>query len=221
MVLDKQRHRIDWWLVPLAKSLRHVHPNVFTWLALLAAGVGGYAFYRSGPTAGAPVDWLLLGWSMVLLNSVLDLLDGKVANMTGQATAKGDFLDHAVDRFSDVLFLGGIALSPWVDVRWGMAALVFTLLTSYLGTQAQAVGIGRNYGGLLGRADRMVLLLIVPVVQYWSVTWQGWSDAALGDWRLSLVGWMIVYLTIVGGLTTVQRFVAAYRSFAKDGSVED
>ncbi len=37
-------------------------------------------------------------------------------------------------------------------------------MSSYLGTQAQAVGVGRYYGGLLGRADRLVLILIVGAI---------------------------------------------------------
>lgn len=217
MVLDKQRHRLDWWLVPLAKGLRRVDPNVFTWLSLLAAVVGGVAFWRSGPGAES---WLLLGWAMVLANSVLDLLDGKVATLTGRCTPKGDYLDHSIDRFSDVLFVGGLGLSAWADVRVGMAAVVFTLLTSYLGTQAQAVGIGRNYGGLLGRADRMVLLLVVPVAQATVGVGLGWDALAVAGYTTSLLGWMLTYFALVGALTTVQRFWTGYRSFGRDGQLK-
>ncbi len=217
MVLDTQRHRLDWWLEPLAKALRRIDPNVFTWLSLVAAFVGGWAFYTSGP---GNESWLWLGWGMVLTNSVLDLLDGKVAKLTDQCTPKGDYLDHAIDRFSDVLFIGGIALSPWADLRVGFAAVVFTLLTSYLGTQAQAVGIGRNYGGLLGRADRMVMLLVVPVIQVTIGMRLGWDDLAIGPVSTSLLGWMLTYFAVVGSLTTVQRFWGGYRSFGADGNVK-
>ncbi len=217
MVLDKQRHRLDWWLVPLAKALRHVDPNVFTWLSLIAAFVGGWAFYQSGPDA---LGMLILGWAMVLSNSILDLLDGKVARLTGKMTPKGDYLDHAIDRFSDVLFIGGIALSPWASAELGIAAIVFTLLTSYLGTQAQAIGMGRNYGGLLGRADRMVLILIMPWVQ-WVITGRyGWSELNLGGYSFTLLGWMLVYFAAVGALTTVQRFVGGLKGFDADGQVK-
>ncbi len=43
-------------------------------------------------------------------------------------------------------------------VSWqiGVFALTGVLMASYLGTQAQAVGVGRYYGGLLGRSDRSV-----------------------------------------------------------------
>lgn len=217
MVLDTQRQRLDWWLVPMAKVLRNVNPNTFTWTSLVAALFGGYAFYRSGPDA---TNWLLIGFFMVLLNSVLDLLDGKVAKITGQQTKKGDYLDHAIDRFADVSFIGGLALSEWVLLEWGMAALVFTLLTSYLGTQAQAVGIGRNYGGLLGRADRMVLLLVVPLAQWLYTTQAGANYLNVLGYSFTLLGWMIVYFAAVGLLTTVQRFVGGLRSFGPDGDLK-
>ncbi len=217
MVLDKQRHRLDWWLVPLAKVLRNIHPNVFTWWSLVAALAGGYAFYRSSP---AEPMWLLLGWAMVLINSVLDLLDGKVATMTGKTSLKGDYLDHAIDRFSDVLFIGGIALSDWVSTELGMFAIVFTLLTSYLGTQAQAVGIGRNYGGLLGRADRMVMMLVIPVVTYFLATRGDFTDINLGGFSNTLLGWMLFYFAVVGFITTIQRFAGGLRAFNKDGGLD-
>ncbi len=216
MVLDKQRHRLDWWLVPLAKALRSIHPNVFTWWSLVAAFAGGYAFYRS--SAEEPL-WLVVAWAMVLLNSVLDLLDGKVATMTGKTSLKGDYLDHAIDRFSDVLFIGGIALSSWVSAEVGLLAVAFTLLTSYLGTQAQAVGIGRNYGGLLGRADRMVMMLVVPLVTYFLVTRLDFTDFNLFGWSFTLPGWMLVYFAAVGLVTTIQRFVGGLRAFNKDGGI--
>ncbi len=216
MVLDKQRHRLDWWLVPLAKALRHIHPNVFTWLSLVAAFIGAYAFWQSGPSAPG---MLLLGWGMVLTNSILDLLDGKVAKMTGKASLKGDYLDHAIDRFSDVLFIGGIAFSGFATVTLGMFAIVFTLLTSYLGTQAQAVGIGRNYGGLLGRADRMVLMLVLPIVQYVLVGRDA-IDLAVGPYAFTLLEWMLIYFGAMGVVTTIQRFAGGLSAFNKDGGLD-
>ena len=91
-------------------------------------------------------------------------------------------------------------------------ALVFTLLTSYMGTQAQAVGLKRNYGGLLGRADRMVLLLVIPFADYlWVV-----RDYSL-PWFVSLLEVAMAYFALMGILTVVQRFVAGLRGFGPDG----
>lgn len=216
MVMDSQRHRLDWWLVPMAKGLRNVNPNVFTWFSLLAAFGAGAAFYF----ADSP-GLLLLGFGLVLLNGVLDVLDGKVAKMTGRTTPKGDYLDHAIDRFSDVLFIGGLALGPYGRIEVGMAAIVFTLLTSYLGTQAQAVGIGRNYGGLLGRADRMILLMLVPIVQAVLVATETALPSWWLDWSPSLIDTMLLYFAVAGFISTVQRFAGGLGAFGPDGHLKE
>ena len=214
MVLDSYRTTLDWWLVPLAKAFRRVPPDVFTWASLAVALLGGIAFWKSDSSTDG-LRLLLVAWACVLLNSVLDLLDGKVAKLTGQATPRGDYLDHAIDRFSDTLFLLGLAFSPWVRLEIGVLALVFTLLTSYMGTQAQAVGLRRNYGGLLGRADRMVLLLVIPIADYVWVT-QGYSL----PWFVSLLEVAMAYFALMGALTVVQRFVAGLRGFGPDGRIK-
>lgn len=216
MVLDKQRKRIDWWLVPMAKSMKTVNPNIITWISLLCSIAAGIAFWQSS----ADQAWLLaLGAALVWCNGVLDVLDGKIAKITDNCTPKGDYLDHAIDRFSDVAFLGGLAFSPWVRLEIGIAAIVFTLLTSYLGTQAQAVGIGRNYGGLLGRADRMALLFFVPFVQ-WLLTSQGWA-LPWEKWSPNLLENMMIYFAIMGFITTVQRFFGGLSAFDADGGLKE
>jgi archaetidylinositol phosphate synthase len=218
MVLDNYRSTLDWWLVPLAKVFRNVHPDVFTWLSLLMAALGGLAFWKSSASPMG-LQLLLWAWVAVGLNSILDLMDGKVAQMTGKATARGDFLDHAVDRFSDAAFIVGISFSPWASPAIGLAALAGTLLTSYMGTQAQAVGLKRHYGGLLGRADRMVLLLAIPLAQaVWSAATHR-ATFTLGSHETNLLELLLAYFAVVGLFTTVQRFVGTLRSFGPDGKV--
>jgi archaetidylinositol phosphate synthase len=217
VVLDNYRSSLDWWLLPLAKAFRHIHPDVFTWTSLAIAILGGVAFWKSGP-GGAGLDLLLVAWFCVLLNSVLDLLDGKIAKMTGQDTARGDYLDHTVDRLSDAALITGVAFSGWARLELGVFALLATLLTSYMATQAQAVGLKRSYAGLLGRADRMVLLLVLPLAEWaWSVQGYGapWKPAFM-----SLLEIMLAYFAVMGGITAVQRFVSGLRSFTPEGDVK-
>ena len=215
MVLDNYRATLDWWLIPLARSFRHVHPDVFTWLSLLCAIVGGLAFWQSGADE---TGLRLLGaaWLLVLLNSILDLLDGKVAHMVGKATPRGDYLDHAIDRFSDAVLILGLAFSPFGNPKAGAVALLGTLLASYMGTQAQAVGMRRNYGGLLGRADRMVLLLAIPLVEIGRVA----LGYAMPFGLAGAIEAMLWYFGIVGGLTAIQRFVVTLRGFGPDGRIK-
>ena len=52
------------------------------------------------------------------------------------------------------------------DPSSGYLAALLTLFGSYMGTQAQSVGLGRIYGGF-SRADRMVITLVSLLVAAW------------------------------------------------------
>jgi archaetidylinositol phosphate synthase len=80
-----------------------------------------------------------------------------------------------------------------------MFALTGVLMSSYLGTQAQAVGLKRNYGGILGRVDRLALLLVFGVVEV--------TFPALLLLNLSALGWLLVIFGVFGHVTAIQRFV--------------
>lgn len=74
-------------------------------------------------------------------------------------------LDHTFDRYSDIALITGFAFSLYGNIYIGILALGGVFMTSYLGTQAQALGLKRNYGGVLGRADRLVLMLVILIIE--------------------------------------------------------
>lgn len=218
MVLDNYRRSLDWWLVPLSRTLRHIHPDVFTWTSLAFAFLGGALFWASdaSPTGLA---LLMLAFVCVGLNAILDLVDGKVAKLAGLTSPRGDFLDHSVDRFSDAAFIVGIGLSPWTPhPSIAIAAVAATLLASYMGTQAQAVGLKRHYGGLLGRADRMVLMLAAPLAQFVWHTAGGGTVVLVGQ-PTSFLEVVLLYFAVMGFFTTAQRFVASLKGFGPGGQL--
>lgn len=211
MVLDSQRKNVDPFLDKIAKRLINVNPNALTWLSLLCAMAAGLFFYLSSPENELGNYYLCFAVIFVLLNGLFDAIDGKIAKLANKASKRGDFLDHAIDRYADVFIVGGIALSPWLANHHyiGLLAIVGMLLTSYMGTQAQAVGCQRNYSGLLGRADRLALLMIIPVIQH---IWLGYTDSGL-FFRLFLLEWLLLYFAIIGNLTSIQRFYSTLKWF--------
>lgn len=131
-----------------------INPDIVSSLALVAALIAGYLFYRQS---------VLLATCFIILNGFLDVLDGQIAKKYG--TSKfGDFLDHTFDRLADVFIFTGISLSGLIPMELGFGALITLLLVSYLGTQAQAISNKRLYSGLLGRADRLVILIIIGLI---------------------------------------------------------
>jgi archaetidylinositol phosphate synthase len=208
MVLERYRKGWDATLSPFAVRLHSlgITPNVVTVAALVFAIVAAVAFALADETR----YWLLVvGAAAVALNAILDGLDGRLARLTNTESKRGDYLDHAVDRYADVAILLGLALSPLGDLRWGIFAIVGTLLTSYMGTQAQAMGLGRNYAGWLGRADRLVILMSVPTLQAIAM----YFGVAI---PFRPIVWMLGYFAIVGNLTALQRFWSGW-SALKDG----
>ena len=211
MVLDKQRDNVDPLLSKSAKYFLKIDPDVLTWFSLIFAIAAGVFFYFSTPELEL-VNYFLYGAVLfVFLNGFFDAIDGKVAKLTKKASDRGDFLDHAIDRYADVFMVGGLALSAWCRYpSIGLLAIVGMLLTSYMGTQAQAIGYKRDYSGLLGRADRLVLLMILPIIQH--ILFYYDLQIILG---LYLMEWVLIYFAVIGNITAVQRFISTYRWFNK------
>jgi archaetidylinositol phosphate synthase len=212
MVLDNQRKNVDPILNSIAKRFIKINPNILSWLSVLFAFIAGIFFYISHPDKELINFYLYGAVIFIFLNGLFDAIDGKVAKMTKKASKRGDFLDHALDRFADVFIVGGLALSPWCRYpSIGLLAVVGMLLTSYMGTQAQAVGHKRDYSGLLGRADRLVLLMVAPIVQHILLHYTNFNLPL----DLYLLEWILIYFAVIGNITAVQRFVSTLRYFNK------
>ncbi|MFC6904487.1 CDP-alcohol phosphatidyltransferase family protein [Halalkalicoccus tibetensis] len=197
MTLDQYRSLADRTLEPFVEGADRagMTPNGVSVLAFAVAGFAAGAFY----VAGANPGWYLVGALLVLLNGALDLLDGALARRQNVASTAGDLLDHVLDRYADILIIAGLAAGIG-EYAVGFLAVTGVLMTSYLGTQAQAVGLDRVYGGMLGRADRLVLVGVVAVLTAL------YPAAILG---LTLVGWLLVLFAVVGHITALQRFYHA------------
>ena len=210
MVLDTQRARIDFLLTPVAKKLINVNPNTISWLGLITAFISGVLMVFSYDN-----HWLLLaGAAVVIISGYFDALDGKIAKLSGKACKKGDYLDHVFDRYADLFMIGGVAISAWCNIYLGLLALVGVLLTSYMGTQAQAVGAPRLYAGLLGRADRVVLSTLFPVFQF-IMCLVGIDSFSIGDWTITWMELMIVYFAVMGNFTAIQRGIITWKNLSK------
>ena len=214
MVLDGQRARVDFALAPVARKLINVNPNTISWIGLILALLCGAIFYLSGD---ADRTWLLLvGALMVIVSGYFDALDGKVAKLSGKAGPKGDYLDHVFDRYADVFMIGGVAFCGyWCDPYLGMLALVGVLLTSYMGTQAQAIGAPRLYAGLLGRADRVVLSTLFPIIQFVSIACFDLTYIDIAGFQISWLEIMMLWFAVVGNATAIQRAIITWRNLGK------
>jgi archaetidylinositol phosphate synthase len=202
MTLDRFRPLADRVLTPFVSGAARVGltPNGVSALAFLLAIAAGGAFYWGGQQR----VFYAVGAVLVFFNGWLDLVDGELARRLEVASDAGDLLDHVLDRYADIVMIVGLAAS--IDrYALGLAAVTGVLMTSYLGTQSQAVGLDRVYGGLLGRADRLALMGVAGVVAVFV------PQVVYG---LGVVGWLLVLFGVVGHFTALQRFVGAFRALS-------
>ncbi len=215
MVLEGYRRRLAPYLERISRPYLAYSPNALSWIAfgLLVAGAALAALVRwTTPLLFLPVA------ALILVGGAFDVIDGEVARRTNRASVRGNFLDHVLDRYADTILVIGIAVSGFSNPILALLALASLLLTSYMGTQAEAVGQGRLYGGLLTRADRLVLLCIAALLEFlWTVPWPWapetpWARFSLYGFSFTVIDVVFVYF-IVGGQWTA--FSRARRTYAR------
>lgn len=198
MTLDRLRPLAELVLDPMVATADRIGltPDGISVLAFAFAVAAAVGFYLATPVG------YVLGAACVLANGWLDLLDGALARTQDADSRGGDLLDHVLDRYADIVLVVGLAAGV-SRYDLGLLAVTGVLMTSYLGTQIQAVGLGREYGGLVGRADRLALIgigaLVAAVV-----------SGPVGPLSLSVVGYLLVFFAVIGHVTALQRFWGAW-----------
>ena len=139
------------------------------------------------------LDEHIWGAIVFLCGSALDGLDGAVARASNRVTARGAFLDAAVDRLGEIAMLTGLGVSLRTDGRILLLALLSmgaTLMIPYLRAKAEVEGLDGR-GGLMGRAERVILFSLGLLTGYVEP---------------------MLWLMLVGNWFTVgQRFWSTYR----------
>jgi len=133
-----------------------VSANAVTAFGVLVALATVFFLYMATPLSYAVAVLL------ILLNGVLDVVDGELARRTDTASARGDLLDHSADRYADAALVGGAAAGVGA-FELGLVAVAGVIMVADTGAFPQAIGRERVYGGLLTRADILMLVVVGAV----------------------------------------------------------
>jgi phosphatidylglycerophosphate synthase len=199
MALYDVKPRFRALLQGLVPALRPIHPDAITLAGLLCSVLAAWLFQNA---EAARWPFLVIP-ALLLLRITFNALDGMVAQATGKARPFGEVLNELTDRLSDAAILLGIGISPLSSLRFGVGATVLVLLSSYVGVLGKAVGAGRQYGGILGKADRMLYLGLVCVAAYFVG-----NPLLLGSLRL--FDCLLAAFTVLALVTMTQRIAAIH-----------
>ena len=181
----------------LARS--RVTPNALTTSGVTLCAVASvlvYFEYRN------EILFFWTGAFVFVIGSILDILDGALARLSGKGTPFGAFLDSTTDRVSEGIMLGAIALvfhrdGNEVALAFAFAAVMGSFLVSYTRAKAEALGL-RGDVGLGSRAERVVVITAGLVLAPWGV-----------------LPWAIYLLTATAWITVVQRILFVRKQLAE------
>ena len=171
-------------IIAICVRLR-IHPNVLTFIGVLIAIWAGWQLAKG--------DFLVAGLVMVVA-SMFDFIDGKVAHETGAVSLFGGFWDSVIDRFSDLALSVGLiclysSLRRTDYVLITSVAMVFATMTSYTRARAESL-ITKCKVGFMERPERIVLFMIGAFTN-----------------RMAAVMWVIGVLSVV---TVINRIHYTY-----------
>lgn len=170
-----------------------VHPDTVSYASMVAALGAALCLWQS-----SRVSWLLL-WAPAFcyLRLWCNMLDGMVALASGKASLRGEILNEVPDRISDVLVFAGVAHSGLCRPEFGYWAAILAVFTAYIGIFGQAVGVQREFSGIMSKPWRMVMVHLGA--------WAAWGSMVAGQvlpGPLRILEWTCL-VVIVGCLQTI------------------
>ena len=167
-----------------------VHPDAVSYLSILAALAAAICFWKSGQN-----PWLLIVAPLFCyLRLWFNMLDGMVALAASKASPRGEILNDLPDRVSDIVIFAGVAHSGLMNPFIGYWAAIFAVLTAYVGLFGQAVGVQREFGGMMSKPWRMVALHLGAWLAYAYRSYAG-SIQSIGGF--TILDWTC--LIVIGG----------------------
>lgn len=201
-----------------------VTPNDITWMSLIPPSIYCLLIWFSGRS---DLSWVFRSIILFLaiiafFFCVLDGLDGALARKrhsegkwSENQMKLGNFLDHSVDRISDVIMFFGFPLGGYCRIELFTAAVVAIGLFSYLGVSSEAIYGFREYGGILGRLRRGFILWVATIIAtIWSVITIFYPNAV--TIRSTIIGfsffeWLMIVFVVGGLISFLQRFYKIYK----------
>jgi len=141
-------------IFPFVRELS-VSPDALT---LAGAGISFFAAWAFA------LDRSFLAGLLLMCAGFCDLVDGVVARQQGVSSAAGAFFDSSIDRLSDLLIFGGIALGrARAGDLFGTALVLWAITASVMTSYTRASAEKRLHSlrvGFMERGERFGVLIL-------------------------------------------------------------
>ncbi len=177
---------------PIIKTMiwLHITPNIVTFVGfignIVAAGffidaawklgltsVGGNVCSFDRTTTAYAECLTEIGWGgfIIITAGLFDMMDGRLARMSGKSSLFGALWDSTLDRYSELVSLFGICLAfiRMGDGEWfwmgvvTFAAMIGSVMVSYVRARAEGLDIDCKVG-LMQRPERVVVTAATAII---------------------------------------------------------
>lgn len=156
---------------PIIKAMirLHITPNIVTFIGFIGNIVAAGFFIEAALTQSLE----LLGWGglIILAAGLFDMMDGRLARMSGKSSLFGALWDSTLDRYSELVSLFGICLyflrmqdetGFWMGIVT-FAAMIGSVMVSYVRARAEGLDIECKVG-LMQRPERVVVTAVTAML---------------------------------------------------------
>lgn len=202
-LLNKLRNSIQPTMIKLGASFAStgLSANFWTGVGLVISIIAGVAY--ASANLGLPKYYAaVIGGALLLISGFFDIVDGSVARVTKQTSKRGAFLDSSFDKIAEVIIFAGIVYGQLADAFWCIIGVGISILVSYTRARAESLGIELKGVGIGERAERLLIIAIIGMIP-------------LGRFpEGTAMNWAVVIVTIVAGVTLIQRIVATSKKLS-------
>ena len=208
-------------LRPLSRALAGVHPDILSYLATAVTVATALCYVYAADRPGL----LVAAVALTLVRMTLNTLDGPIAIQRGNLSLKGEIVNALPDRYSDLLLVGGIALSPLCLPAFALLGLSSMLLVSYTGMLGKALGVDWQHHGPLGKVERLICIMVFSLLQCLLLR-TGVAAWTVFGWSLTPLECCMILFVVLGQITVLNRVRGMLRQIAclewkKRGSAGD
>ena len=193
-------------LLPLAKKLTWMNPDILGYLATIVALATAFCYIY------APDKPILLIISIILtiFRMTLNTIDGVIAIERGNLKLKGEVVNALPDRYSDIFILIGIAMSPLCNPFLGITGMASMFLVSYTGMLSKAIGAQWQHHGPLGKVERLIFIMIFSALEYFVLI-----GKIPRVHSLTYFEWLMILFIVFGQITVYNRLIAMLKECRK------
>lgn len=189
---------------------RGASPNGISIAGMVAALIGGLAFWATS----LETDYTRLFWLaaavLVQCRLLANMLDGMVAIRRNLASPLGELYNEVPDRISDAALLIGTGYAAGGHPLLGFGAALAAVFTAYVRAMAKAAGAPQDFCGPMAKQQRMFTITLAAV--YCAAAPLAWQPAwTVGGETFGLAAAALALVLVGSVFTALRRWMRTAR----------